>query len=220
VARRILGIAAILAAFLVVGVAAAGASTPPPQVTDPSATSPAGTIYAIPVESARQDAEPHRRPAASGTGTASSTAPVAQGSADTTTQSAGTAASAGSSGSAAGSSTTRTTTGASAAHGHGKHGAAAVSSSSSGGGSSGPSSGSQVLVPGGQPGSLVASSNGFGSSPQVPGLNAASSTSLGAIQQGGSDAPLLAIVLAIVVLGAGAYLGTRGRRRPTDSSSA
>jgi hypothetical protein len=76
-----------------------------------------------------------------------------------------------------------------------------------------------VLVPGGQRGSLVASSNGFGSSPEVPGLNAASSGGFAAVQGNESDAPLLAIVLAVVVLGAGAYLGTRGRRRTPGGGS-
>jgi hypothetical protein len=69
-----------------------------------------------------------------------------------------------------------------------------------------------VLVPGGQPGSLIHSSNGFGSSSSVPSLNAPASAGLGAVQSNASSAPLLAILLAVVVLVLGGYVGARSWR--------
>lgn len=76
-----------------------------------------------------------------------------------------------------------------------------------------------VLVPGGQAGSLVHSSNGFGSSSAVPGLNGPGSAGLGSVQNNASSAPLLAFLLAALVLSLGGYVGIRAwrsalRRRP------
>ena len=69
-----------------------------------------------------------------------------------------------------------------------------------------------MLIPGGQPGSLLHSSDGFGSSPTVPGLNASASTGLGEVQGDASSAPTVAILLAIAVLAIGALAGAHARR--------
>jgi hypothetical protein len=69
-----------------------------------------------------------------------------------------------------------------------------------------------VLVPGGQPGSLVHSSNGFGSSAKVPGNSSPASAGLGSVQNNASSAPLLAFLLAAVVLTLGGYVGLRAWR--------
>lgn len=73
-----------------------------------------------------------------------------------------------------------------------------------------------MLVPGGQPGSLVHSANGFGSSSAVPGLSAPASPGVGAIQGDASHAPALALLLTVLLLGAGVLTGfwaSRGARR-------
>ena len=69
-------------------------------------------------------------------------------------------------------------------------------------------------MPGGQPGSLIHSSNGFGSSSDVPNLGTPASAGLGAVQSNASSAPLLAILLAAVVLFLGGYVGVRTWRLP------
>jgi hypothetical protein len=69
-----------------------------------------------------------------------------------------------------------------------------------------------ILVPGGQPGSLIHSANGFGSASSVPGAGAPPSAGLGAVQ-GSSSVPLVAILLAVVVLGAGGFVGVRAWRQ-------
>ncbi|MFZ0387135.1 MAG: hypothetical protein WAL22_15820 [Solirubrobacteraceae bacterium] len=79
-----------------------------------------------------------------------------------------------------------------------------------------------MLVPGGQPGSLIHSENGFGSSSKVPGLNSQASAGLAAVQGNGSSAPVAAIVLAIAVLAIGGIAGAgvwhrSNRRRPAAS---
>jgi hypothetical protein len=82
-----------------------------------------------------------------------------------------------------------------------------------------------MLVPGGQPGSLIHSENGFGSSSEVPGLNVKASAGLAAVQGDGSSAPPAAILLAIVVLaigvvaGAGAWHRSNRRHRAASASS-
>jgi hypothetical protein len=58
----------------------------------------------------------------------------------------------------------------------------------------------------------VNSSNGFGSSSTVPGVTARASTGLGSIQSNASSAPLLALLLAAVVLSLGGYAGMRAWR--------
>jgi hypothetical protein len=69
-----------------------------------------------------------------------------------------------------------------------------------------------VLVPGGQPGSLIHSANGFGSSSRIPSLDSPPSAGLGAVQSNASSAPLLAFLLAAVVLSLGGYVGVRAWR--------
>jgi hypothetical protein len=69
-----------------------------------------------------------------------------------------------------------------------------------------------MLVPGGEPGSLVHSGNGFGSSSQIPGLTSTPSAGLASVQGDAGSAPALAIMLAIIVMAVGAYAGVRARR--------
>lgn len=172
------------------------------QATDPGAGSPAGVVYSIPLDSARQDASPH------GHGGSRSVVPVIPG------------GSGGSGGSGAGSGGT----GGSGSGGSGSGligGSTGSSSTSSSGGSSSTAKlasnkKTPVLVPGGQPGSLVHSSNGFGSSSQVPTAN----TGLGAVQSNASSAPLLAFLLAAVVLLLGGYVGVRAWRSSTARKAA
>jgi hypothetical protein len=163
------------------------AGSQPPIYVDPQANSPAGTIYAIPLDSARQDAAPHRR-ASSHRSHHSATGAI------------------GSAGSGGGGSSTGTGTG--TGGGGGSAGGTGVASST-GGGAGGSS---VVLVPGGQPGSLVHSGNGFGSSSRVPGLTAPASVGFHALGSGASNAPLLAILLAAVVVALGLLAGGRAWR--------
>jgi hypothetical protein len=227
VARRTFDIALALAVCLAVWVAPAGADTPSRQATDPSANSPAGAVYSIPLDSSRQDAEPHfhSHGGSGGPGTAGGGPTGGSGGGAT---SGGTAGGGTTGGGTTGGGTTVHATGGRAAAGGGATGGGSRGGARAGGrgGRGGARAGTTndpVLVPGGEPGSLVHSENGFGSSSQVPGLNASSSAGLAAVQSNGSGAPLLAIVLAAVVLAAGAYLGTRGRRprrgRPGPPSS-
>ena len=74
-----------------------------------------------------------------------------------------------------------------------------------------------VLIPGGEPGSLIHSSNGFGSSSTVPGLTSRASDGLAAVQGDASSAPDLTILLAIMLLFVGAVIGAwawRAQREP------
>ncbi len=71
-----------------------------------------------------------------------------------------------------------------------------------------------LLVPGGQPGSLSHSDNGFGASSSVPGLDAAPGPGLGAVQGDAGSAPLLSIVLAAMAIAVGAATGIRAHRTP------
>jgi hypothetical protein len=75
-----------------------------------------------------------------------------------------------------------------------------------------------LLVPGGQPGSLSHSDNGFGASSRVPGLDVAPGPGLGAVQGNASSAPLLSILLALVVMAIGTAAGMRAYRWPSRSA--
>ncbi|MCW3064001.1 MAG: hypothetical protein JWN32_1173 [Solirubrobacterales bacterium] len=168
--------------------AALAAGQRPPQPTDPKATSPAGTIYAIPLDSARSDAAPHRR---SGVGAAG-----------------------GSSGSNGGGSASSGGTGQGGGSGSASSGSSSTGSGS--GGSSGGASSSAASTSGASkdPGSLIHSENGFGSSSQVPGLGAgAASAATVALSTGGGGAPTGAIALLGVVLLVGGYAGVFASRR-------
>jgi hypothetical protein len=72
-----------------------------------------------------------------------------------------------------------------------------------------------ILVPGGQPGSLIHSSNGFGSSSSVPGLDGPPDAGLGAVQGNAGSAPLLAILLSVIVLAIGTFAGVRAWHTPS-----
>jgi hypothetical protein len=77
-------------------------------------------------------------------------------------------------------------------------------------------------VPGGQPGSLIHSSNGFGSSPVVPGTRGSTTGNLAAVQSDSGSAPTVAILLAVIVMTIGGFAGARawrGVRRPPIGSS-
>jgi hypothetical protein len=178
--------------------ASASAHSPQTQPTDPNANSPAGVMYAIPLDSARQDAAPHGHTGAQG-GTAGS----------------------GSGGS--GASAAPAESGSSSAGSAGSTSSASVSVTAHGASSGSNRSGEPVLVPGGQPGSLIHSSDGFGSSPLVPGTPGSSTAgNLAAVQSDSGSAPTLAILLAVFVIAIGGYAGARawrGLRQPPLSSS-
>jgi hypothetical protein len=227
--------------------APAFAKTTPSQPTDPNANSPAGVVYAIPIESSRQDASPHGHTSqgaggSGGSGNSGTGGSVNSGSGGSGNSGTGGSGNSGSGGSAAGSGSGGggSTPGGSGSGGSGSAGSGSGSGGSGGGklgsGSSGSgskaggsgtggsgshsglvghSSGSVMLVPGGQPGSLIHSENGFGSSSDVPGLNAKASAGLAAVQGDGSSAPSAAIVLAIVVLAVGSVAGAGAWRRST-----
>lgn len=178
-----------LAAFATTAAVASG--PPASQATDPNANSPAGAIYSIPLDNARQDGAPHGHSSSSGGGSGGGGGGTSGGGGGT-----GAPPSSGGTGSGGG-------------------GATGGGTGSSGGGST-PSSGSgsgntsnAVLVPGGQPGSLVHSSNGFGSSSSVPGLDAPASAGFRSVQTDASNAPLLAILLAVAVMLVGGFVGAR-----------
>ena len=168
----ILSLSVLLALALTDTAFAGGGGGVGVQATDPSAGSPAGVVYSIPLDSARQDASPHGHggSSASGGGGPSSGSGGGGG---------GIVGGGGSGGSSGGG------TGATGGGG------------SAGGGGTGGSAGSSsvklakvtpVLVPGGQPGSLVNSSNGFGSSSRIPSLNAPAAAGLGSVQSNASSA--------------------------------
>lgn len=190
----------IAVAIQLVVASAAMASGQPPIYTDPQANSPAGTIYSIPLDTARQDAAPHSRRggAASGGRSSNSKSHVV-----------------GALGSGGG--------GTSGGSGGGSAGTGGSGGSSAATGGSGSGGSAALLVPGGQPGSLLHSGNGFGSSSQVPGLSAPASVGFRTLGGGASNAPVLAILLALVVIVLGVVAGARAwrvSRGPTRPASA
>ena len=219
VARRIVDIFVVLVISLAAWATPALSRAPATQATDPNANSPAGVVYSIPLDSARQDAAPHGHSGQSGAGGGS-----------TGSGGGGSGSGGGGSGSGTGGGSTAAARGrkrlgrqrlrrqrlrrqqrlradrAPAARGSGQNGA--------GGSATGGRGAATVLVPGGQPGSLIHSANGFGSSSQVPGLNAPSGSGLGALQGNAGSAPLLAIILTLVVMLIGGYAGVRSWKVP------
>jgi hypothetical protein len=177
-----------LAAFATTAAVASG--PPAVQATDPNANSPAGAIYSIPLDNARQDGAPHGHSSGSGGGGGS-----------------GSGGGTGSGGIGGGPGSGGTGGGSGGATGGGT-GSTGGGSSPTGGTGSGNTS-NAVLVPGGQPGSLVHSSNGFGSSSSVPGLDAPASAGFRSVQTDASNAPLLAILLALGVMLVGGFVGAR-----------
>jgi hypothetical protein len=179
------------------GALASGAS--PPQPTDPKASSPAGTVYEIPLDAARSDAAPHRR--ASGGG---ATGGGGGGAGSSGGSSSGGSGSAGAPGSA----------GSSAASGRSGAAGSSATGSSAAGGSSAASGGPASAT---DPGSFVHSENGFGASSQVPGLGrsgpAAPASPSALSGGGGGSAPTGSLVLIGVVLLVGAYAGIFAGRR-------
>ena len=197
----ILSLSVLLALSLTDTAFAGGGGGVGVQATDPSAGTPAGVVYSIPLDSARQDASPHGH-GGSGAGGGGGPSSGSGGG--------GGIVGGGGSGGSSGGGTGATGGGGSAGGG---------SAGSGAGGSAGSSSlklakVAPVLIPGGQPGSLVNSSNGFGSSPRIPSLSAPAVAGLGSVQSNASSAPLLAILLAALVLALGGYIGIRSWRGP------
>ncbi len=218
VERRLVGILVAAALSTVFLTAPVRAGTAAVQATDPSANSPAGTVYSIPLDSARQDAAPHGH---GGSGSHSGSGGSGGGSAGGGSAGGGGGSAGGGSAGGTGASGTTGATGTSGAGGT-SNATAGRSSATHGNGHAGRSA--PVLVPGGQPGSLVHSSNGFGSSSQVPSLDRSPTAGLGSLQSNASSAPVLAIILALVVLGVGGYVGGRawrssGGRGPTPPAA-
>ncbi len=189
----------------------ANASPAASQATDPNANTPAGVIYAIPLDSARADAapRPHIHNGTTGLG-GSSAAPPGGGS-----------------GSAAGGGARASLSAGGTVHAQGKSAggsaaspASATSSSATTTASSDSTGSEPILVPGGTPGSLVHSANGFGSSSQVPGYDAPTSQGLGALQSGSGSGPLLAIVLSALALLVGVFFGAQAWRLHLSGASA
>jgi hypothetical protein len=208
----ILSLSVLLALALTDAAFAGGVGGVGVQATDPSAGTPAGVVYSIPLDSARQDASPHGH-GGSGAGGGGGPSSGSGGGG-------GIVGGGGSGGSSGGGTGGGGSAGGGSAGGGSAGGGSAGSGSGSGaGGSAGSSSVklakvAPVLVPGGQPGSLVNSSNGFGSSSRIPSLNAPAAAGLGSVQSNASSAPLLAILLAALVLALGGYIGIRSWRGP------
>ena len=208
--RRLVGITflSVLWALALTGTAfAGGGGGSVVQATDPSASSPAGVVYSIPLDSARQDASPHGHGGSGGSsGGGGGIGGGGSGGSGGGTTGGGTSGGGTAGGGTAGGGTTGGSSGGGSAGGSGS-GAAGSSSLYA-------ARGAPVLVPGGQPGSLVNSANGFGSSSKVPSLNAPAAAGLGAVQSNASSAPLLAVLLAALVLVLGGYIGVRSWRAP------
>lgn len=157
-------------------------------------------MYAIPLDSARQDAAPHGHPGSS--------AGVTRGSGSGGTGGSGATGGSGSSstGGAPRTGGTSTASGGSTGGSEGTAGAATGSANTAG------------LVPGGQPGSLIHSANGFGSSSLVPGLRGPLGSTVSTPQASANSAPQLAMFLSLVLLAAGLFVGTRAWRGPRRAS--
>ena len=214
VTRRVLYIWLVVAIWLMAAITPAVAKPPRSQATDPGAGSPAGAIYAIPLDTARQDAAPHGHHGAGVGGNGGSSGGGGTGA----TGGGGTGGAGGGgtgSGGSAGGGSGGSGSGGGGSGGAAGRGSGAAHHSGSGSGTSSRTGGnsSRILIPGGQPGSLLHSSNGFGSSSKVPGLNAPAGAGLDTVQGNASSAPLLAIVLAAVVLAVGGFAGVRASSR-------
>jgi len=157
-----------------------------PQRTDPDATSPAGVIYEIPLDSGRKDGAPHRDGAATGPG----------GSAGTGGNGTGGSAGGGTSGSGGGS-------GAGAPAGGENGDADGARASSSGAGRAdldGATSGAGAAAA-----SSIHSENGFGSSTEVP--TAIAAVSKNPSMQAESSSRLPEYLLLGLLVAVGVYLG-------------
>jgi hypothetical protein len=213
---------ALSAFILTLAVFVAPAVARSPVVTDPGANSPAGVVYSIPLDSARQDAAPNRR---SGTVTSAGGSLHSGGGGGGGVG--GSPAVGGTAGSPAAGSVGGSSSGPLTSVGSGLAGAAAglaatrtPADRSLGTPSRTPEP--EVGLAGrtpmarGQSGSLVHSGNGFGSSSSVPGLDSASGSPVGAVQSGASGPPLAILLLAVgVFVGAGAWRAAgHGRRKP------
>jgi hypothetical protein len=197
-----------VAAFaLTVGVQIAVAEPQVTQRTDPTAESPAGVIYQIPLDSARRDAAPvlptGRRDDSSGSAAAGSGGGGSGGS--------GGGGSGGGSGGAGGSGAGSSSPG----------GGAGGSSQSAGahGGTGATLSASSASEGGGTPQnpSSIHSENGFGSASQVPGVSQAAlrtGAGVAATRLAGSTMPTYLLIVLIVVAAIGmGLLATRRSRR-------
>lgn len=182
----------------------ANASPAASQATDPNANTPAGVIYAIPLDSARADAAPRPHTHGGGGGL---------GGSGSATPSGGTGSGGGTP--SGGASVSQADGASLQARGRSAGGSAASSPSTRTA-----AGGEPILVPGGTPGSLVHSANGFGSSSQVPDYDAPTSQGLGALQSGSGSGPLLAIVLSALALLVGVFFGAQAWRLHLRGASA
>lgn len=181
----------VLAAAL--GLAPSAMAEPAAQRTDPQATSPAGVIYEIPVDSGRRDGAPHRQ-AGGSSGGGSSTGIGSGGG-----------------------------TGGGGATGGGPTGSGGGGAAGTGGaGTGGTGAGASGSRPGGasaEDPSSIHSENGFGSSSQVPGTQQAlDAAALRAAREGDvSGSPTGTYLLLALIAGAAVYVGiaaTGAARRP------
>jgi hypothetical protein len=221
VIRRIFGIYSVFALSLMLWATPGIANTQATQATDPSAASPAGVVYSIPLDTARQDAAPHHPTSAGAGGAGGSTGGTGGSTGSTGATGGGTGATGGGTGATGGG--TGGSTGAGSSGGSGA--SATISSASSGSRSertplAGSATRPPVLVAGGQPGSLIHSANGFGSSSSVPGLNEPTSAGLAAVQGNAGSAPLLASLLSLILLAVGGFIGARAWRAPRRNRAA
>lgn len=175
------------------------------QRTDPTADSPAGAIYQIPLDTGRRDAAPlpGGRGGSSGHGSGGAGAGAAVG---------GGFGGSGGSGGAGGTGGTGTVRSASGGSGSGGAGGSGGSGAPDGTGGTG---GSHVAakLPGGAPAnnpSSIHSENGYGSSSKIPGLDAAAPVAAEGGSGGGSMVP--AFALLILVGGLAAWVGTSAAR--------
>jgi hypothetical protein len=158
-------------------------------------------MYSIPLDGARQDAQPHP---SNSTGAGIPGGPGTPGGGGTGTGGGGTTGGGGGGGGGTG-----TGSGSGSGTGGGT-GSGGTNGGGAGGGRGGAAGGSRAtaLVPGGEPGSLIHSAGGsVGASTSIPGLSGPTSGGLASVQGNGSSAPVTAFILAAVVLGIGGLAG-------------
>jgi hypothetical protein len=183
-------------------------------------------MYAIPLDSARSDAAPHNHAGAGGAGRsggstggggsarAGGASNGSSGGSAGSTSSVGAAGSPSSSSSAGSGSTAGGAGSSGSAGSHGSSSSGPTANGTPGGSDQAGAAANPVLIPGGEPGSLIHSSDGFGSSPVVPGLSTSGSDAAQYGSPGDAAAPVLALALAGLVLAVGAFAGVRSVRGP------
>jgi hypothetical protein len=200
----------VAALALTIGVQPAMAGVQVVQRTDPSAESPAGVIYQIPLDSARRDAAPvlptGRRDGGTGHSATSTGGPGAGAGGSGAGGAGGSGDSTGAGGAGQGGSGPAGSSGGASAHGAGTGLRASAGSEAAGG------NGGTAQDP-----SSIHSENGFGSSSQVPGVSEAAlrtGAGVASAQTAGSIMPtyLLIALVATAAIGMG-LLATRHSHR-------